>query len=174
MKKNQYIYFAIYVGIQSFLLQLLDKMISPHLLPKDNSGFVFLAFQGWALYFLLGSNIKAAIKGFCGYFIGICFSIIMILLSNIFSSLGILAVPLAALITVPFMMYFEFAPWFMSVVATFFIGAGAFFAIITYVEGISIPIASFTVLLYCLLGLASGYATIKARTWYENRLLIRR
>lgn len=174
MKKNQYIYFAIYVGIQSFLLQLLDKMISPHLFPKDNNGFVFLAFQGWALYFLLGSNIKAAIKGFCGYFIGICFSILMILLNNIFSSLGIFTAPVVALITVPFMMYFEFAPWFMSVVATFFIGSGAFFAIFTYVEGVSIPITMFTVLLYCFLGLASGYATIIVRTWYENKLLIRR
>lgn len=139
MNKNRFLIFALYVGLQSFLLQIVDQLIGTHLTPGGHSGFVFIAFQGWALYFLLGSNIKGAVKGFCGYVLGILFAIIMIGLLGIFAGAGMWAVPIVALIVVPFMMYFEFAPWCISNVAVFFVGAGAFFGIVNYVEGVTIP-----------------------------------
>ena len=135
MKKSQYLIFAIFVGIQSFLLQLVDQVIGTHLVSGGHSGFVFIAFQGWALYFLLGSSVKGAVKGFCGYVLGILFAVIMIGMSAILPDLKLLTVPLVALIVVPFMMYFEFAPWCISNVAVFFVGAGAFFGVNSYVEG---------------------------------------
>lgn len=79
------------------------------------------------------------------------------------------AVPIVALIVVPFMMYFEFAPWCISNVAVFFVGAGAFFGIVNYVEGVTIPGAAGIVLLYCALGLASGWMSILFRTWLEHK-----
>ena len=78
MKKSQYLIFAIFVGIQSFLLQLVDQLIGTHLVSGGHSGFVFIAFQGWGVYFLLGSSVKGAVKGFCGYILGILFAVIMI------------------------------------------------------------------------------------------------
>ena len=126
MKKSQYLIFAIFVGIQSFLLQLVDQLIGTHLASGGHSGFVFIAFQGWAVYFLLGSSVKGAVKGFCGYVLGILFAVIMIGMSAVLPDLKFLTVPLVALIVVPFMMYFEFAPWCISNVAVFFVGAGAF------------------------------------------------
>ena len=169
MNKNRFLLFALYVGLQSFLLQVVDQLIGTHLTPGGHSGFVFIAFQGWALYFLLGSNIKGAVKGFCGYVLGILFAIIMMGLSGIFAGAGMWAAPIVALIVVPFMMYFEFAPWCISNVAVFFVGAGAFFGIANYVEGVTIPGAAGIVLLYCALGLASGWMSILFRIWLEHK-----
>ncbi|MDD3361480.1 MAG: DUF1097 domain-containing protein [Hespellia sp.] len=166
MKKSQFLIFAVYVGIQSFLLQLIDQLIGQHLTPGGHSGFVFIAFQGWALYFLLGSNLKGAVKGIMGYVLGIVFAVIMMELSGVFTGAGILTVPIVALIVVPFMMCFEFAPWCISNVSVFFIGAGAFFGIMNYVEGIRIIDAAGIVLLYCALGLASGWMSI----WFRSKL----
>lgn len=169
LSKRQYFLFAVYVGLQSFLLQLADQLLSRRLLPEGNVGFVFLAFQGWALYFLLGSRVKGAVQGFCGYVAGILFGIIMIALADVCSGAGIFALPIVALLVVPIMMYFEFAPWCISNVATFFVGAGAFYGIYNYVGNITVFQSAFTVLLYCILGLGSGYFTIRFRRWYEGR-----
>ena len=51
---------------------------------------------------------------------------------------------------------------------TFFVGAGAFYAVLNYVEGIKMWEAAFVVLLYCSFGLASGWMTIAFRQWYEK------
>lgn len=168
MNKNRFLIFALYVGLQSFLLQVVDQLIGPHLTPGGHSGFVFIAFQGWALYFLLGSNVKGAVKGFFGYVLGVFFALIMIGLTEAFAGAGRLAVPIVALIVVPFMMYFEFAPWCISNVAVFFVGAGAFFGIVNYVEGITMPEAVGIVWLYCALGLASGWMSMLFRKWLEH------
>lgn len=170
MNKSRFFIFALYVGAQSFLLQLADQLIGRSLVTGGHSGFVFIAFQGWALYFLLGSTLKGALTGLCGYVMGILFSVIMIALSSVLSGLGVLTVPVAALIVVPVMMYFEFAPKYISNVATFFVGAGAFYGILNYVADIHMPEAAGIVLLYCVLGLASGWMTILFRNWYERKL----
>lgn len=168
MDKKRFFLFAVYVGAQSFLLQLVDQLIGKSLVAGGHSGFVFLAFQAWALYFLLGSSVKGAVTGFCGYALGIFFSTLMIASSSVLSFLGIWTVPVVALLVVPVMMYFEYAPWFAANVSTFFVGAGAFYAVLNYVEDIKIWEAAFVVLLYCSFGLASGWMTIAFRHWYEK------
>lgn len=90
--------------------------------------------------------------------------------AGMFSWMGILAVPVTALIVVPFMMYFEFAPWCISNVAVFFVGAGAYYGILNYVDGINAVRAAGIVMLYCVLGLASGFMTILFRTQYERKI----
>lgn len=172
MNKIRFLIFAVYVGLQSFLLQFMDQLIGTHLVSGGTKGFVFIAFQGWALYFLLGSKVKGAIIGFFGYLLGIIFAMVMAEISAVFQNLGILAVPITALIVVPVMMYFEYAPWFISNVATFFVGAGAFYAIYSYVDEVSMPEAGGIVMLYCTLGLLSGWMTILFRKWYEKKCVI--
>ena len=66
-------------------------------------------------------------------------------------------------------MYFEYAPFYISDVATFFVGAGAFYGIYNYVDEITIIQASTIEILYCVLGLGSGWMTILFRNWYENK-----
>lgn len=168
MDKKKFLVIAVYVGLQSFVLQLVDQLIGKCLVSGGTKGFVFIAFQAWALYFLLGNSLKGAAKGFCGYLLGIVFAVIMLAGANAFSWMGILAVPITALIVVPFMMYFEFAPWCISNVAVFFVGAGAYYGILNYVDGISTVQAAGIVMLYCVLGLASGFMTILFRTRFER------
>lgn len=170
MDKAQYMIFAVFVGVQSLLLQLADRFIGTHLVPGGHSGFVFIAFQGWALYFLLGSSVKGAVKAFCGYVMGIVFAVIMMGLASAFPWMGILAIPVTAFLVVPFMMYFEFAPWCISNVAVFFVGAGAFYGINSYVDGIRIWQSAGIVLLYCVFGLVCGWMTILFRSRYEKIL----
>ena len=97
MNKRYFFIFALYVGIQSFLLQLIDQLIGKSLVPGGHNGFVFIAFQGWALYFLLGSTLRGAVTGFCGYVMGILFAVLMIAAASAFSGLRLLAVPVTAL-----------------------------------------------------------------------------
>ena len=168
--KKKFLVIAVYVGIQSFLLQLVDQLIGKCLVSGGTKGFVFIAFQAWALYCLLGNSLKGAVKGICGYILGIIFAVIMSAGAGMFSWMGILAVPVTALIVVPFMMYFEFAPWCISNVAVFFVGAGAYYGILNYVDGINAVRAAGIVMLYCVLGLASGFMTILFRTQYERKI----
>lgn len=170
MNKRYFFIFALYVGIQSFLLQLIDQLIGKSLVPGGHNGFVFIAFQGWALYFLHGSTLRGAVTGFCGYVMGILFAVLMIAAASAFSGLRLLAVPVTALVIVPVMMYFEYAPWLVSNVASFFVGAGAFYGVLNYVDGIRILEAAWIVLLYCSLGLISGWMTIWFRKQYEDRI----
>ena len=170
MDRKKFLVIAVYVGLQSFLLQLVDQLIGKCLVSGGTKGFVFIAFQAWALYFLLGNSLKGAAKGFCGYILGIAFAVIMSAGVNAFSWMGILAVPVTALIVVPIMMYFEFAPWFISNVAVFFVGAGAYYGILNYVDGISSVQAAGIIMLYCVLGLASGFMTILFRTRFERKI----
>lgn len=142
-------------------------LLSPYLTEEANRGFVFIAFQGWAMYFLLGSETKGIIKGMCGYAAGIGFAVVMIFVGSWFSFAGMWAVPVTALIVVPIMMYFEYAPWWISNVAVFFVGAGAYYGIYNYIEGMTMLRADGIVLLYCLLGLVSGWATIAFRKRYQ-------
>jgi hypothetical protein len=159
-----------FVGVQSFLLQLVDQVLQRQFLQDVNKGFVFLAFTSWAMYFLLGKNIKTALQGLCGYVMGIGFAVIMLLLGEVLSFLEIWSVPVVALIVVPVMMYYEYATWYISNVATFFIGAGAFYNIFTYVPDVTIRQSAGIVIFYCILGLVSGFITIYFRTWYEKIL----
>ena len=169
-KGKWFLVFALFVGGQSFLLQLADSIISSYIIGGDNLGYVFIAFQGWALYFLLGSRTEAIVKGICGYGAGIAFSVIMIAVSRQFQPIGRFAVPLTALLVVPVMMYFEFAPRWINNVAIFFVGSGAFYGIYTYGGGMTISRAAGIVLLYCGLGLCSGWTTIWFRRRYEQWL----
>lgn len=114
--------------------------------------------------------MKGAVKGFCGYILGILFAVIMIGMSAVLPDLKLLTVPLVALLVVPFMMYFEFAPWCISNVAVFFVGAGAFFGINSYVEGIKMWQSAGIVLLYCTFGLLSGWMSVLFRKWLEGKI----
>ena len=94
----------------------------------------------------------------------------MIGMSAVLPDLKLLTVPLVALLVVTFMMYFEFAPWCISNVAVFFVGAGAFFGINSYVEGIKMWQSAGIVLLYCTFGLLSGWMSVLFRKWLEGKI----
>lgn len=73
------------------------------------------------------------------------------------------AVPVAALLIVPVMMYFEYAHAYINSVSTFFLGAGAFYGIKNYVQGIGVLQTAGIVVLYCAMGLLCGWVSVSFR-----------
>ena len=161
------------IGVLGFTIQLVDQLLAP-LMPtaiQPGQGFGWIAFQAWALYFLAGLNVQGAIKGFLGYAIGIVASIaIMTLGGALMESLGFFAFPLAVFVVAFFLIFTERTPWFTSFIPAMFIGAGAYFAFMTYVPGATFSGGAITVLTYCLVGLIYGFVTVTLRTAYEKSL----
>jgi hypothetical protein len=67
------------------------------------------------------------------------------------------------------LIFFERTTWF-NLIPAMFIGAGVFFAFMSYVPGATFTNAAITEIVYCVLGLTYGFMTIALRTAYEKRL----
>ena len=65
-------------------------------------------------------------------------------------------------------IFFEKVEW-LSLIPALFIGAGAFFAFMSYIPGATFTNATITELVYCTIGLVFGYITVTLRVAYEKR-----
>jgi hypothetical protein len=170
MNIKKLIYFPIIVGILAFLIQIADQLLGPCMLTKDNSGFGWIAFQSWAVYFLAGGNIKGGIKAFLGYAVGIIASIVIMELGGLFGAFPLkLGVPVAVGLVAFTLIFLERTTW-LSLIPAMFIGAGAFFAFMSYVPGATYGKAALTEMIYCVLGLIFGFATITIKGIVEKRM----
>ncbi len=160
------------IGILAFLIQVLDQWLSPMMQPSGNVGFSWISFQAWAVYFFAGGTVKGGIKAFLAYAVGIGASILIMLLGGAMNpALAFWSVPLAVGIIAFMVIFFEKVEW-LSLIPALFIGAGAFFAFMSYVPGATFTSAAITELVYCAIGLMFGYATVSLRVAYEKRQLI--
>jgi len=151
-------------------IQVIDQLLHLQVEPVGNVGFGWIAFQSWAMYFLAGCNIPGAIKTLIGYIMGIIASIAIIVLgSGQFAGLGFFAFPLAVLLVVIPVIFLEKVKW-LDFIPAIFVGAGAFFAFMSYVPNASFVIAAKTELIYCVLGLLYGYITVSLRGAYEKKI----
>jgi len=169
MNVKKLIYFPLIVGILAFLIQIADQLISPMVRPTPNAGFGWIAFQAWAVYFLAGCNIKGGIKALIGYIIGIVASMVIMKLGGWFAPLHFFAFPLGVGLVAFSLIFLEKTTW-LSLIPAMFIGAGAFFAFMSYVPGATFTNATVTEMIYCVLGLIFGVATITLKTAVEKRL----
>lgn len=159
------------VAFLAFTIQTVDQLLHGLVPPVGNVGFGWIAFQSWAMYFLAGCNIKGGIKTLIGYVFGIVASIAIMELGGAFMSMfGFYAFPLGVFIVVVPVMFMERVPW-LDLIPAVFVGAGAFFAFMSYVPNATYAIAITTELVYCLVGLAYGVMTIFFRTKYEERFV---
>lgn len=154
------------IGVLALLIQVVDQLLLSHVPPVGNSGFGWIAFQSWALYFLAGCDIKGGIKVLLGYIAGIAGSILIIKLGMAIPSLGFFAFPVAVGVVAFAIIFLERTTWF-SLVPAIFVGSGAFFAFMNYVPGATFGIAFTTEMIYCVIGLIFGVVTVKARGAYE-------
>ncbi len=170
MKFSKFIVIPLFIAFQAFTMQAIDQSISKFFPPTGNSGFGWIAFQAWAMFFLAGCNVKGAVKTFLGYISGIVASIaIMKFGSALGGSLGFWAFPAAVAVIVVPVICLEKVKW-LDYVPSIFIGAGAFFGFMSYVKGATFGGAAITELSYCLFGLVYGYITVKFRGWYESKV----
>ena len=98
---------------------------------------VWAAFQAWAMYFLRGATINMAFKTMVSYVGGIVVSVILIELGSIFSGLNGSTVPWGTVLAVFFVAFLiistDRVPS-INFLPSYFIGSGAYFAIMTYVH----------------------------------------
>lgn len=158
------------IGILAFLIQALDQGLSPMMEPAGNTGFSWISFQAWAVYFLAGGTVKGGIKAFFAYAIGIGASILIMILGGAMTPvISFWGVPLAVGLIAFLVIFFEKVEW-LSLIPALFIGAGAFFAFMNYVPGATFANAAITELVYCAIGLLFGYVTVSLRVAYEKRV----
>ena len=168
MKLSKFIVIAIFIAFLAFTMQAIDQTISKSFSPPGNGGFGWIAFQAWAMYFLAGGTIKGGVRTLLGYLSGIIASIAILSLGPALGSLGFWAFPIAIFIIVVPVICLEKVPW-LDFVPAIFVGAGAFFGFMTYIQGATFSGAAVTILFYCLFGLVYGYITVAFRTWYEKK-----
>lgn len=179
MPFSKFILIPIFVAFQAFTMMV----IAPYI-PGNSIGggglMACFAFQAWAMYFLAGCTPKMAGKVFLGYVGGIVASIAIFelgkLLGGLFPEGSVWGLNLAVFVVVIFVIAAEKVPGF-DFVPSYFIGAGAYFALMTYcapAEGVStfswyLQVAT-PVLIACVVGLIYGWVTVTVRVWYEGKV----
>ena len=176
---------SFWLAVQAFILVLING-----LLPVATHGMdmMWIAFQAWAVYFVVGCTPMNGLKAWIGYLTGILASIAIIKLTEMpgIKDLPVvggmnLALALAVFIVViPAIM----SENFKNMVPTRFIGSGAFFASLghaslaksleaagaTGCQSTAFLYAAQTELIYCALGLSFGFITVFWRGKYEASL----
>ena len=169
------------LGVQAAILVLINGV-----LPAITHGMdmMWIAFQAWAVYFVVGCTPKNGVKAWIGYLTGNIASIAIIKLMGMpgFKSLptpGGMNLAMAGavgLVVVPAIM----SENIKNMVPALFIGSGAFFASLGHASlAAAVPsgcqttqflYAAQTELIYCALGLTFGFITVFWRGKYEASL----
>lgn len=171
MKFSKFIVIPVMIAALACLLQIVDQVLGQTGWFITQTGFGWLSFQAWALYFLAGCNVKGGVRVFLSYVSGIVGSILILSFAGWLAEkgLGFWSTPLSLLILVIPVICLERVPWF-DLIPGLFIGAGAFFAIMTYVPTATFCTAMTTELTFCLIGLIFGWITVSLRVAYENKV----
>lgn len=169
MTPRRFVPIAIFVALQSSVLQGIDQILRHAVPPADNLGFTWVAFLAWATYFLAGSTVRGGAKALIGVVIGILYSIGVLVLGDWLGAFGFLASPMAIFLLIPLVMYLELGPDLVTLVPAVFVGAGTFFACMLYVPGATFAAIGTTQVTYTLLGLTFGWMTVAFRTAHQNR-----
>lgn len=181
MSFKQFIAIPVFIAFQAFTMMALAPYIPLTGQAAGGPGLItWIAFQAWAMYFLGGCTIKMAAKTFVGYAGGIIASVAIFELAAVFGALNGATTPwglyLAVFIVVIVVISMERVPG-CNFIPSYFIGAGVFFALFTYLQKPD-DVEKYTWYLNlavpeigaCAIGLVYGWWTVKTRTWYEARL----
>lgn len=170
MSLKQFAIIPVIIGVLACGIQVLDQLLAPFMPPAGNVGFSWICFQSWAVYFFSGCTPKGGLKAFISYALGILVSILIMTMGDAMTpALGFFAVPVAVGIMACAAIFLERNDW-TSCIPALFIGAGAFFAFMSYVPGATFAIATTTIMVYCFIGLFFGFITILLRSKYEEKV----
>jgi 4-hydroxybenzoate polyprenyltransferase len=173
------------LALQAAILVLING-----LLPKVTHGMdmMWIAFQAWAVYFVVGCTAMNGVKAWIGYLTGILASIAIIMLMGLpgikdLPTIGGMNLGMAVavfIVVIPAIMTENLK----NMVPALFIGSGAFFASLGHAslaaslkaaDAVGCQTTTFlyaaqTELIYCALGLSFGYITVFWRGKYEASL----
>jgi hypothetical protein len=169
MKFSKLLVYAIYVGILAGIVTLVSNLLQTGGIITKAASMTFISFICWAAYFLFGANLKGAWSAFLGMIVGILAAILMFVLTTHFAGAGMnvmkIAMPLAVVILVIFMLLFEKVPHFNNI-AAIFLGTGMFFGLMgtPAIAAKGYWIVFLGELLYAVIGFTAGWITIAIRT----------
>ena len=163
MKNLSFAVGSAYTALLAFIIVCIDQTIKCYMPIGAESGFTYIAFVAWAVYFFSGCTLNGGIRAAIGYVIGVSFSIGIMLLAGVFSSTGFIAVPFAVFFVVFVVLYLEKAtPWF-DLIPAMFVASGCYFGIMTYVPEATFGTAACVELIYGFIGLLFGWITITGK-----------
>lgn len=143
--------YGLLIGVLSAAVIVIDQLFQMGIKNLNGShlylgkSFAYIAFIGWPLFYLGGSNKEGTIKAIISTVLGITAAILMNLFSGWFGTLGFMAVPLGVgLVATPVMLLGK-NKW-TSYIPALFATCGVFFATFGVTD------ASFTFNDYLLVG----------------------
>jgi hypothetical protein len=173
MKFGKLLAYSIYVAVLAGIVTLVSNLLQTGGIISKDASMTFISFICWAAYFLFGANLKGAWSAFLGLIVGISAAILMFVLVTAFAGAGInvmmVAIPLAVVILVIFMLLFEKVPHFNNI-AAIFLGTGMFFGLmgIPAIAAKGYGIVFLGELLFAVIGFAAGWITIAIRVAVEK------
>lgn len=157
------------IAILAAIVQVIDQLLTGSGLLPLGPSFGWITFQAWAVYFFAGGTVKGGVRALLAYITAIVASALIIAfgvwMTN--AGLGFWGVPLALLVLVIPVISLERVPYF-DLIPALFIGAGAFFALMNFAEGVTFVKAGVVEMIYCVIGLIFGWITVTLRVKYEN------
>ena len=169
MKNLSFFVGSTYTALLAFIIVCVDQLIKQYMPIGAESGFTYIAFVAWAVYFFSGCTLNGGIRAAIGYVVGISFSIVIVLLAGVFSFTGFFAVPIGVLIVVIPVLYLEKVPW-IDLIPAMFVASGCFFGIMTYVPEASFCTAACVEIIYGFIGLLFGWLTITGKGYLAKMI----
>lgn len=170
--------FPAFVGVQAVILLILAPFIPFTPAAMGKGLLTWCVFQAWAMYFMGGATINMALKTFAGYVGGIIASVVLIKLGGLLSGIDGVNVAWGTVVAVFFVAFSIICAervQSINFLPSYFIGSGAYFAIITYVQRpesvgeyawyfqVAVPF-----LISVIFGLLFGWVTVYFRVWYDK------
>ena len=163
MKKISFAVGSAYTALLAFIIVCIDQLIKKYMPIGAESGFTYIAFVAWAVYFFSGCTLKGGVRALIGYAVGISFSVVIILLAGVFTSTAFFAVPIGVFIVVFLVLYLEKVPW-IDLIPAMFVASGCYFGIMTYVPNATFGTAACVEIIYGFIGLLFGWITITGKS----------
>jgi hypothetical protein len=180
MPFKRFIIIPIFVAAQATTMMMLAPFIPGTPSAIGTGLLAWVGFQAWATYFMAGATPKMGMKTVAGYLGGIVASVVIFELAALFSGMNAGNTPwglyLAVFIAVIPVIAAEKVPG-LDFVPAYFVGAGAFFALMTYVpkpEAVG-QLAWYAqvatpIMIACLMGVIYGWITVTVRVAYEKKV----
>jgi hypothetical protein len=169
MKNLSFAAGSAWTALLAFIIVCIDQVLKPYMPIGAESGFTYIAFVAWAVYFFAGCTLEGGIKSAIGYVVGVTFSIGIILIASLFSCTPFFAVPIAVFIVVFLVLYLEKVPW-VDLIPAMFVASGCFFGIMTYVPEASFGTAALVEIVYGFIGLIFGWITITGKGYLSKAI----
>ncbi|MDR1746756.1 MAG: DUF1097 domain-containing protein [Tannerella sp.] len=162
MKKISFAAGSAWTALLAFVIVIIDQLLKKYMPIGAETGFTYVAFVAWAVYFFSGCTLKGGIRAMLGWAIGIGFSIGIVKLAGLFACTPFFCVPIAVFIVVFLVLYLEKVPW-IDLIPAMFVASGTYFGMINYVAPGDLANCAYVEIIYGFIGLLFGWITIEGK-----------